>query len=325
MRNIIVAALLGAPLALIATPAAGQPVTQPRSCKVTISRAPDPVREVVEAWVRSEAHCSVALDVRIVPTDGGLYLLAQDERGRVRERIVPDAQTAGVLVASWIADDNAPPADSQAPAPAPPPVAAPVPAPTRAESITPPGLAPMAIGTAVPVAAPAHSKWGSVGALVSMTGGGGGGVRGEIDVWNRGRWFIGGAASLAENQRTMYSAYGTGYFTARDLKAMAYVSRTWSRGRWQLRPTTGVGVIRTEGLVYDGNTTFYSVAGTFPTVDLSLMLSRELGSQWAVFTGPLATVVQQEFTAQSASSSYPMTIWRGDVDVVWLAGLRHRL
>lgn len=320
MRNVIVAALV------IASPAAAQPVTQPGTCQVTISRAPDPVREVVEAWVRSEAQCSVALEVRIVPTDGGLYLLAQDARGRVRERIVPDAQTAGVLVASWIADDNAPAAaPPPVTSPAPPPIVAPVRAPARAESVTPPGLAPIALGAAAPVSAPVQSTWGSVAALVSMTGGGGGGVRGEIDLWSRGRWSIGAAASLAESQRTMYSPYGAGYITARDLKAMAYVSRTWSRGRWQLRPAAGVGLVHTEGVVYDGNTTFYSVAGTFPTVDVSLSLSRELGSQWAVYTGPLATVLDQEFTASSSSSNYPMTISRGDIDVVWLAGLRHRL
>jgi hypothetical protein len=305
---------------LVASPAAGQPVTQP--CQVTIARAPEPVREVVEAWVRSETQCSVALEVRIVPTDGGLYLLAQDERGRVRERIVPDAQTAGVLVASWIADDNTPTAPQPEAAPA---VTAPPAAPSRTESIAPPGLAPIPVEMTAPVAAPAGSTWGSVAALVSMTDGGGGGVRGEIDFWSRGRWTIGAAASLAESQQTMYSAYGAGYITARDLKATALVSRTWSRGRWSLRPMAGVGVIQTEGLVYDGNTSFYSVAGTFPTIDISITLSRDLGSQWAVYTGPLATVLAQEFTATSASSSYPMTIMRSDLDVVWLAGLRHRL
>jgi hypothetical protein len=310
---------------LVATPAAAQPVTQPRPCQVTISRAPEPVREVVEAWVRSEAQCSVALEVRIVPTDGGLYLLAQDERGRVRERIVPDAQTAGVLVASWIADDNAPMASQPETVPLAPTAIAPPPVSSHAESVAPPGLAPIEIVATAPAAAPAQSKWGSVAALVSMTGGGGGGVRGEIDFWSRGRWTIGAAASLAESQQTMYSAYGAGYITARDVKATALVSRTWSRGRWSLRPMAGIGVIHTEGLVYDGNTTFYAVEGTFPTIDMSITLSRDLGSQWAVYTGPLATVLAQEFTASSASWSYPMTIVRSDLDVVWLAGLRHRL
>src|SRR4029079_15632515 len=140
MRILIFATLL------IAAPAAAQPVTPSKACSVNIARAPDDVRQVVETWVRSEAQCSVALEVRIVPTEGGLYLLAQDEHGRVRERIVPDAQTAGVLVASWIADDNAPaPAPVSAPAP---PAPRPMPAPAATnESLTPPGLAPVSIAT----------------------------------------------------------------------------------------------------------------------------------------------------------------------------------
>src|SRR5690606_15193316 len=103
MRNVIYLAVL-----LAASSAAAQSVEEARTCQVTIARAPDDVREVVEAWVRSEPQCSKALEVRIVPTEGGLYLLAQDEQGRIRDRVVPDAETAGVLVASWIADDHAP-------------------------------------------------------------------------------------------------------------------------------------------------------------------------------------------------------------------------
>lgn len=311
MRNVIYAALL------LSAPAGAQPVMQPHACQVTIARAPDDVREVVETWVRSEAQCSTALEIRIVPTEGGLYLLARDEHGGVRERIVPDAQTAGVLVASWIADDNAP---APAPAPPPRPVAPPAPA---AESISPPGLAPIAIAAATTTAPAASNKWAAVAALASMADGGGGGIRGEIDLWSRGRWFVGAAASLTESQQTMLSVYGSGYITANDLKAMAYVARPLSRGRWQLRPAVGLGIIKTRGLVFDGYGSYYDVAGTFPTAEASLVLSRELGTQWAVYTGPLVTLLEQQYDV--STSSYPMTISRGDADVVWLAGLRHRL
>ncbi|HET9989195.1 MAG TPA: hypothetical protein VFQ65_11760, partial [Kofleriaceae bacterium] len=108
------------------------------SCSVNIVRAPDPVRQTIERWLANE-HCTLALQVRIIPTEGGLYVLATDEHGRVRERIVPDAQSAGVLIASWAADDGlggaAPPPGIAEGAPpvappvpmAPPPMAAPMP------------------------------------------------------------------------------------------------------------------------------------------------------------------------------------------------------
>ena len=115
MRLIKTVIFLGVVLASQA--AIAQPVTSPASCAVRVIRAPDDVRQTVEAWVAAEPRCSVALDVRIIPTDGGLYLFALDEHGRIRERIVPDAQSAGVLVASWVADDTmyVPPSPPPAP------------------------------------------------------------------------------------------------------------------------------------------------------------------------------------------------------------------
>src|SRR5262245_60783497 len=86
----------------------GSAAAQPGVCHVSIVRAPDAVREVVEGWVRAEPRCTGELEVRIVPTDGGYYLFARDGQGRIRERTVPDPQSAGVLVASWAADDALP-------------------------------------------------------------------------------------------------------------------------------------------------------------------------------------------------------------------------
>src|SRR5690606_33438513 len=110
MRNVLALALV-----LMSAAAA-----EAAPCPVTIVRAPDDVREVVEQAVRAEPACTTALALRVVPTAGGLYVLARDEHGRVRERVVPHAQAAGVLVASWVADDAA------ATPPAPGPLAAPV-------------------------------------------------------------------------------------------------------------------------------------------------------------------------------------------------------
>jgi hypothetical protein len=313
MRNVAFAALL------VATPVAAQPVTTPKACQVTIARAPDDVRAVVETWVKSEAQCSVALEVRIVPTDGGLYLLAQDEQGRVRERIVPDAQTAGVLVASWIADDNAPAPPPPPPAPAP---SAPV---VYNESISPPGLAPISLtATAAPTPL-RRSKWITLGGLVPMADGAGAGLRLEVDVWRRGRWMFGGALSGGSGEMTLQSSYGTGYISAEDYKFIGYVARPSQFGKWQLRPSFGLGAMHTEGLAYDGNSMFYPLTGTFPTAEVSLLLSRDIGRSWAAYGGPLATFIAQEYTSYSAQEPYAMQVARGNVDLVLFAGVRHRL
>ncbi len=70
---------------------------------IELIRAPAEVAEVVQQWVGAEPVCT-RLTVRIIPTEGGLYVLATAPDGRTWDRIVPDAQTAGVLVASWAAD-----------------------------------------------------------------------------------------------------------------------------------------------------------------------------------------------------------------------------
>src|SRR5262245_50735019 len=95
--------LLAASVLLGAAPARADEAAH---CAVDVARAPADVRATIENWVASETHCAHAIEVRVVPTEGGLYLYARDEHGVVRERVVPDAQAAGVLVASWVADDS---------------------------------------------------------------------------------------------------------------------------------------------------------------------------------------------------------------------------
>src|SRR5688572_6204068 len=75
------------------------------ACQVDLEHVPADVSEAITSWVSAEPRCAVALSVRVVPTDGGLYVVATDANGGVRERVVPDAETAAVLVASWAADD----------------------------------------------------------------------------------------------------------------------------------------------------------------------------------------------------------------------------
>ena len=85
-------------LALAGT-AVAQPVTHPEHepCLVTIAYAPDDVRAEIETWVKAEPRCDRQLEVRVVPTEAGLYLFARDSEGHVRERVVPDARSAAVL------------------------------------------------------------------------------------------------------------------------------------------------------------------------------------------------------------------------------------
>jgi hypothetical protein len=312
-RNIVVAALL------VATPAAAQPVTQPKACQVTIVRAPDEVRSVIETWVKSEVQCSVALEVRVVPTEGGLYLLAQDEQGRVRERIVPDAQTAGVLVASWIADDNAPPPPMQPP---PPPAIEPV---ITGESLTPPGLAPISVTATAPPPLRRTSKWLTVGGLLPFSESSGAGLRIEADILRRGKWMFGAALSGANSEGGLQSQAGYGTISTEDYKVMAYVARPSQFGKWQLRPALGLGMLYTTGLAYDGASMFYPLEGAFVTAEASFMVSRDFGTNWAAYTGPLATVIAQEFESYSSAAPYSMSITRGYVDLAMFAGVRRRL
>lgn len=319
MRNVIYLAVL-----LAASSAAAQSVEEARTCQVTIARAPDDVREVVEAWVRSEPQCSKALEVRIVPTEGGLYLLAQDEQGRIRDRVVPDAETAGVLVASWIADDHAPaPVRSVNPFEA----RAPVPAPSfEAESITPPGMAPLAIDKPAEPARPSHSKWLSVGMLFPMSAESAFGLRGELDLWRRRGWTIGLAASYAESSMDVYSITGWGSMNVSDLKSVAYLARSWRFGRWQLRPSLGLGFVYAEGRAYVSDPSgVFNIEGMFVSAEGTAVLSREIGKSWAAYGGPVASLVSQRFEETYAPSTYPMIVQRNLVDVALFAGVRHRL
>ena len=325
MRQLILAALL------FSAPAAAQPVSQPKPCAVTIARAPQDVRAVVEAWVQTEAQCSVALEVRIVPTDGGYYLLAQDERGGVRERIVPDAQSAGVLVASWIADDNAPPLPvivTPPPAPERPraPTTVPASSPSIAsrERVSPPGLTPLEL-TDTETSTPSPTRrWLSAGGLLPLSESSGVGLRIEADLVKRGRWLFGGAASVAESYTPLRSSLGyEGYMTATDVRAVAYVARPWFTGRWELRPTLGFGVMHSSGTVgqWAENYMEYSIEGTFGTAEASFMVHRELGKSWALCAGPLATLILQRYWSDGVSPY----VQRYTVDFAAFAGVRRQL
>ncbi len=328
--------LLATALVLAAAPAGAQPAP----CAVTFVRAPDDVRTVVEDWVRAEPVCATALELRIVPTEGGLYLLARDDSGRVRERVVPDAQAAGVLVASWVAADaNAAPgapvaADAPAVAVAPVagvPVAAP-PGPVEAPGVaSPPGatesLAPGVAATLVAQPTPTMTpRWLSLGGMFAMSGTGGGGIRGELDLRARRYVTLGLAASMSESGMMLVGGQPVSIDTA-DAKVVGYVSLNARWGKWHLRSAFGAGVVYTRATMTDwrmGGSR--EAAGLFPTGEVSLGIGRELGATWAVHAGPVVSLYLQEYEIETSGPTYyGYTMEQRELEAMMLLAVRHRL
>ncbi|HEY5926542.1 MAG TPA: hypothetical protein VIV11_32870 [Kofleriaceae bacterium] len=272
-------------LVLASAPAVAQPITRPDACGATIAYAPDDVRTVVEQWLRQESSCNVTLEIRIVPTDGGLYLFARDEHGRVRERLVPDAQAAGVLVTSWMADDSKLPAPVVAPVATP---GAPAYAPTYA-----PGLRAQAepIDSAPVIAKPSHPKrMLGFGPLLQdrIVG-----WRAELDALSAGAWSLGAAVSHMELVADVIGPSGSWHFMeGTDTTFSAYVVRRMSWGRWQLRPLVGLGVTYVSasemGYVTGGGAwepQMNYVEEVVVTKEVSLSLGRSIGDNWQIDGG----------------------------------------
>lgn len=316
------------PLAVLvaASPAAAQPISQPTDCAVTVARAPDDVRLAIEAWIARETRCSSRLEIRVVVTEGGYYLIARDEHGRIRDRIVPDAQSAGLLVASWSADDALPPPrtpfDERAPLGSRSREPDPMP-----DQLAPPGVAPEVAATATSTARPPGSKWLSLAGMVGMQDGGGKGLRAELDVKSWRQWSLGFAASFSDSYLNM----NRDFMKVFDTKTMATLSHTLPLGRWHLRTAAGAGLVFTRatatvftGMSYED----YSAKGTFPAAEVSLSLARELGKSWAISAGPIVSVFGQSYTVMVNDPVWgpePHSLDRRVVDIMMLFALRHRL
>ena len=202
---------------------AAQPVTRPTevaSCRVTIAYAPAEVRTEIDAWVRAEPRCERELEVRVIPTDDGLYLQARDSGGRVRERVVPDAQSAAVLVVSWMADDSLGP--THVPLLEPPSVAI-------SDPETPPEMD--GLGTTAAANAPRARthRYLMLGAIGSETSGG---LRAQIDLITGRHWSLGvGGGWRVDRGRH-----------ERVAQARVVLGTSHSFGRLALRAQLGVGV-----------------------------------------------------------------------------------
>lgn len=322
--------LLSIPLLLAASTAFAQPradvwsrprpVAQPEECGVTFVRAPDDARESIERYLRDEPRCTSSIDLRVVPTDGGYYLMAQRVDGRIHERIVPDLQSAGVLVASWIADDWI--------SPPPPPSVAPDPRPVVTE-LAPPSAAPMPRTGVVASASPPDRKrhqWLTLGFGVQPDGDGAG-LRFEADVATAGAWRLGGIATYSAHiSRYAGVDWMTSSLRARDIQAMAQLSRTSSFGRWDLRLAIGAGIINThitgwgEQWSSSGFTTFEET-DTFGVGEASALVTRRIGRSWGIGVGPVLTILSESFQDSQTGAA----IERNTAQFELFGGVRYEL
>lgn len=322
--------LPGLAIVLAASSAGAQPALNRDTCAVTFVRVPGEVRTVVEQWVKAEPKCNTQLEIRIVPTTGGLYLLARDPSGRIRERVVPDAQSAGVLVASWVAADSLSPYEVRKP-----PAAEPVPPEAMlgpsgmlapGEGRAPGAVTPVAATVAAAPTKPEQPRWLSLGPIVSMTGTGGGGMRGEWDVKTYRSGVFGISGSAGQEGMTYQSAdYYSDTIDLFDTKVMGFAGLVGQGGRWHMRGTISLGVVYTHAQL-NRSYSLQKASGLFPTGEMQLLVGREIGDHWAIDAGPILEVFAQKMQLESSSSSsyYYANIERNAAMLMYIA-LRYKL
>lgn len=286
-------------------------VAEASPCEVSIPTAPDDVRSEIERWVRAEPRCGQPLEVRVVATDGGYYLFARDRTGGVRDRVVPDAQSAGVLVASWIADDAAPPKVE-----------------TRIERV---------------VREPRRERmhrWVAIAGLQRMEDGGGRGLRADVDVAVRGPWIIGVAVAGSDsNTMPVFQSSGgvppdSALLATRDVRAVATVARTTRTEALDLRLAAGAGIVHTSA---DGFVISNAVSGAFemqtvsPIAELSAQAWLRLGGRWAIGAGPLVSWFVRPGLAGrmvddgTEAAMQPVQVSRDRIEISAFAAVRARM
>lgn len=280
----------------LAATASAQPITRPSqaTCTVRVLEAPDAVRAEIERWVRAEPRCERELDVRVTRVRGGLKLVATSTDGRVRERVIPDAPSAAVLVVSWMADDSIDDALDLAPTPveiAPAPHV-PLPKPPPADDAESP------LGPSIHGRTPARllrHRWLSLGAA---TGEGGIGAHAQADLLTLDQLSLGlsgGWRERAGGDMRAPTSLGT---------ATAFAAYTRSFGRFDARAQLGIGA----AIERRGDRMGPGEANIEPLLEGGLFLRLHLGDDWGVLAGPLVDA-------------------RGDgrVDVTGFIGLERRL
>jgi hypothetical protein len=242
--------LAGPLVVLVSATAAAAP------CAVDVVRAPEDVREVVEHWVSAEAQCAASLEVRIVATKDGLYVVARDRGGRVHDRVVPDAQTAGVLIASWAADTSVAGVTPVVPVPAAPAAVVPtaIIAMARPSSSDELNEEVQADERPAPHAMEANERrWirlamidGVGSAMLSLDQDVGHtlasrGVRGSVGVWTRGPWTIDVSLDYVNSTPLMLGTWPGGWLSVRELDAFANLGYTQRHRWWSVTPSLGLG------------------------------------------------------------------------------------
>jgi hypothetical protein len=294
---------------VIAAPAtaAGQ-AAEP--CEVRFSRAPSAVRRVIERWVSAEVGCRTSLEIEVVPRQGGLHLRARSPSGERHERVVPDAESAGVLVASWIADD----AGAGRSRPVAPFVrAVSAPAPRAAFLRTPtPGIADHR-----------SRSWLTFGALGRLLDDGHQlGLGGDVEIARRGRLAAGLGLWIV---RTAFEGEGlrsptelaTVSLEAIDVHTSLLLGWTLGDGAWRLQLQVGLGVVGSDARYVDVDRRRHEGSDLAPAFEASALVSRALGDVWAIAAGP-RLLAHEALAVGSAEVDRPDGIWL-------VAGLRRRL
>jgi len=335
MRLLTTAALLVA-----TAPALAQPVTLPEPpaeadhgaeiCGVTFVRAPDDVRDVIEQRLRAEPRCASTLELRVIAADGGIYLIAQRPDGRIHGRLVPDAQSAGVLVASWVADDGtaAPPSPVGMPPAAPPAETVTV---TDDRVVAGPSSCHAVCETALPRRGRKPGRWLSVGmqygsADINI------GFRGELEVFRIGGFKLGATISYTNQRQSVepvQAGWQPGYLKLDDLGMLATLSRAWHTGRWELRAGAGLGAVRSRGIAVRQTASDPAVdwmnlpaKGSSPIAELSLLATLRFGASWGLGVGPVMTFIDQTYIGGAALS---IKIERETPTLMMFGGLRYEL
>ncbi len=267
-----------AALVLLGGTARAQPIVVPEhECKVTVALAPDDARAEIEAWVSAEPRCVRELEVRVVPTEDGLYLSATDPRGHVRERVVPDAQAAAVLVVSWMADDSLggrlPVRAAVEPAPVQEADDADVP-----REVMAPGL----VRSMMRRDASRGQRWLTIGAIGST--GERGGARASIDLFAGRTWSLGlaGAAQVGDHGQS-------------SAQALVVIGATHAFGSVSLRAHLGFGVDAappSDRMPADRMDTGRDADDTRmrPVIEAGVLAKLSITGAWGLVGGPIVSV-----------------------------------
>ncbi len=268
----------------IAGSATAQP-SPPPHCDVTIAHAPDEVRAEIEGWLAQETRCSLALEVRVVPSEGGYYLFARDALGRVRERVVPDAASAGVLVASWAASDG-----FSAPTPV---ESLPQPSPT---TFTPaPPSSPIYVER-VTSSRTASPRWVSASAFTSTLSGPGG--RLDVDVARWGAYALGAAFGASHTTRFEMQLPIDGIMTTTSFDVLVMASATATYHGWRLRGGFGIGARVEQAAVndfgLDAEPSDLSSSGVAALASATLFVGRDVGAHWGIDAGLIGAMYDEQ-------------------------------